>query len=229
MITDKQHINRAIPAWAISMLTVLSFLVFITIFYFLMMIALYMAWFRIFPSSIPHQNSLYFIAVTAFCLSIFCSRAVNFRLRGNKFIILPLCPHCKLENFDTSNKICPQCGHLLVNKLRFFRVSDWLMVSLNFFVMWFVLSVIVRSILTRLVGINPHSPLLPKMVITLSVSASIVHVILLLRWYIKVRRKSNHKQWMDDRITKGKHCPCGYDLTGNESGVCSECGTEIRT
>ena len=27
---------------------------------------------------------------------------------------------------------------------------------------------------------------------------------------------------------KPGHCRCGYDLRGNESGVCPECGVEVR-
>ncbi len=27
---------------------------------------------------------------------------------------------------------------------------------------------------------------------------------------------------------KPGHCRCGYDLTGNTSGVCPECGVEVR-
>ena len=32
----------------------------------------------------------------------------------------------------------------------------------------------------------------------------------------------------DRRKPEGCGKECGYDLTGNESGVCSECGTEIE-
>lgn len=34
--------------------------------------------------------------------------------------------------------------------------------------------------------------------------------------------------WRDLRVPPG-HCPnCGYDLTGNVSGVCPECGTPVK-
>ena len=29
------------------------------------------------------------------------------------------------------------------------------------------------------------------------------------------------------RRAKPGHCPCGYDLRGNESGTCSECGVQV--
>lgn len=35
--------------------------------------------------------------------------------------------------------------------------------------------------------------------------------------------------WRRDRRYPEGHCQgCGYDLTGNESGVCSECGTKVE-
>jgi len=35
--------------------------------------------------------------------------------------------------------------------------------------------------------------------------------------------------WASSKLRHAKgHCPmCGYDLTGNTSGVCPECGTKI--
>ena len=33
--------------------------------------------------------------------------------------------------------------------------------------------------------------------------------------------------WIDRRRSLPGHCPCGYDLTGNVSGVCPECGREF--
>ncbi len=30
--------------------------------------------------------------------------------------------------------------------------------------------------------------------------------------------------WRDRRRVQPGHCPCGYDLTGNVSGICPECG-----
>ena len=36
--------------------------------------------------------------------------------------------------------------------------------------------------------------------------------------------------WYRDRRQPKGHCPsCGYDLTGNVSGVCPECGTNARS
>ena len=35
--------------------------------------------------------------------------------------------------------------------------------------------------------------------------------------------------WLyDRRRPKPGHCRCGYDLTGNESGTCPECGVEVE-
>lgn len=31
--------------------------------------------------------------------------------------------------------------------------------------------------------------------------------------------------WRFDHHPKPGHCPCGYDMTGNQSGVCPECGS----
>ncbi len=34
--------------------------------------------------------------------------------------------------------------------------------------------------------------------------------------------------WWRDRRPLPGHCPCGYDMTGNVSGTCPECGVEVR-
>lgn len=34
--------------------------------------------------------------------------------------------------------------------------------------------------------------------------------------------------WRDRRRVPPGHCRCGYDLTGNTSGVCPECGTRVQ-
>ncbi len=37
-----------------------------------------------------------------------------------------------------------------------------------------------------------------------------------------------HRRWMKSRRPPGPHCKsCGYNLTGNVSGVCPECGTAM--
>lgn len=39
--------------------------------------------------------------------------------------------------------------------------------------------------------------------------------------------KGAFRTWVG-RCLPDYHCKCGYDLTGNESGVCSECGTAVK-
>ena len=34
--------------------------------------------------------------------------------------------------------------------------------------------------------------------------------------------------WFWPKPLKPGHCRCGYDLTGNTSGVCPECGIEVQ-
>jgi hypothetical protein len=46
------------------------------------------------------------------------------------------------------------------------------------------------------------------------------YVLLALRWLPRYER------W--DRATHGRCARCGYDLTGNASGVCPECGAAIE-
>ena len=43
-------------------------------------------------------------------------------------------------------------------------------------------------------------------------------------WWILHRKWARQRQW----AREGRCASCGYDLTGNESGVCSECGCGVR-
>ena len=60
----------------------------------------------------------------------------------------------------------------------------------------------------------------PKTLLTVRVLIwmifALVASLAFLAWYLDLRRRP-----------KPGHCPCGYDLTGNTSGVCPECGVEV--
>lgn len=43
-----------------------------------------------------------------------------------------------------------------------------------------------------------------------------------------VSRGRRRRDLEQDRLAKRLCAPCGYDLTGNESGICPECGTPIQ-
>jgi hypothetical protein len=46
-----------------------------------------------------------------------------------------------------------------------------------------------------------------------------VFVVMVVRWYRRDRRA--------ERFYRGQCLTCGYSLTGNISGVCPECGTQV--
>jgi hypothetical protein len=56
-----------------------------------------------------------------------------------------------------------------------------------------------------------------------------MHSLRLPFWFILLTSGSTGTYlWRRSRTPPAGHCPkCSYDLTGNVSGVCPECGTEI--
>jgi len=82
---------------------------------------------------------------------------------------------------------------------------------------------LVRAIFIPMVDLGVPFDFLPEAVVLgILTSAAVVLAYLPSRWiYTSLR-------WKEADET-GKYCiTCGYDLRGNESGVCSECGTKIE-
>ena len=58
--------------------------------------------------------------------------------------------------------------------------------------------------------------------------ANIVWGVPLLLAYVASRVLYTHMRWQTVHDTKGRYCDrCGYDLTGNVSGRCPECGAGV--
>lgn len=103
-----------------------------------------------------------------------------------------------------------------------FTASDWTMAVTNFLVMWFVLGIILRPLL-MFVGFVRWSPAGAAVTNLLAPAISAVNAVLYLRRQARKRRDALRKKL----IEAGLRCMCGYDLTGNVSGVCPECGAPI--
>lgn len=58
-------------------------------------------------------------------------------------------------------------------------------------------------------------------------------IIINVSFYIVVGTSVGYIAWLRDQSKSRFRFPycsrCGYNLTGNESGTCTECGTEIKT
>ncbi|MFH1748614.1 MAG: hypothetical protein ABIG44_16385 [Planctomycetota bacterium] len=107
---------------------------------------------------------------------------------------------------------------------RLLVVGDWVMAVIYFLVMWLVLTWITDLTLRKL-GLTPSSMAGICLARAFPIVLSVSNVVLFLKRLIK-KRCIELKNLL---IEAGLLCKCGYDLTGNVSGVCPECGEKTTT
>ena len=105
--------------------------------------------------------------------------------------------------------------------LKLLNWLDWLMLLVNFLVIWAVS----LGVLTMLL---PAAPVLPSsasgyIAMLLAPCLSGLNVLFEMRRRIRKRETALREA----RIAEGLECKCGYDLTGNVSGRCPECGAPV--
>lgn len=65
--------------------------------------------------------------------------------------------------------------------------------------------------------------------LVLSVILAFCWAVVLIMWYFMALPGKTIRGWRDRRrLAEGQCLLCGYDLTGNVSGVCPECGRSVE-
>ncbi len=93
----------------------------------------------------------------------------------------------------------------------------------KFAILWFVLCMLTTAGI-RLLGLPVSSTLGQIGTRLLPPLLSAANAFLFLKGQIRIRIAAEQAQ----QVAAALRCPCGYNLTGNTSGVCPECGRAIR-
>jgi hypothetical protein len=115
----------------------------------------------------------------------------------------------------------PKLPTTLTPRIRL-SVYDWTSAAVSFFVIWLLMAAFAPSI-SRLLGINPMSPADTVCFVVFPPAISTMNTIMFLRG----RKRKKLAKLQESEISAGLFCRCGYNLTGNVSGVCPECGATL--
>ncbi len=101
-------------------------------------------------------------------------------------------------------------------------IGDWFSAIVSFGLVWLLLLVLSPFVL-QLFGVNPLAPsaiacttLFPPVVATGNVVV-----------FLKGQKRKRERAERERLTAAGLFCACGYNLTGNVSGVCPECGETL--
>jgi hypothetical protein len=215
--------QRTTPPWAVVTLTVVSFASLMPVIYYLSVVILSTIRIMIHSSSDPLPEGLrYLCACFAIGSSVLISRRIRRRIRGGKTAPNRPCPSCGYQPLSPGDDFCPQCDSMVNGVMRFFSFGDWVMAALNLLVMWWLATGLAFAVLA--VGGVPSFPPHAATALALGLLVSVGNVAQVLRKKVRKRRT----EFQDRCIKKGVRCPCGYNLTGNVSGTCPECGTPLE-
>jgi hypothetical protein len=159
---------------------------------FFLSVILIFTWFSASPASIPTDAARQLVTGTAVGLGLLLSPSMYRRIRWRAARPFP---------FSWWS-----------------AVGEWAMTLLNFLVLWFVLSLLIRPLVGSL---KINAEVAAGLATLLPIGLAIWNAVL----YRRNRRQKRIRQAEQELIALGVHCQCGYDLTGNTSGVCPECGT----
>ena len=101
------------------------------------------------------------------------------------------------------------------------RGTDWFMFTVSLGVLFGALRFVLPELL-RMVGLAGASSVWATVIAPAMLSFA--NAALYLRKCVARRRGEIETA----RVQAGLQCRCGYDLTGNVSGVCPECGTTVE-
>ncbi len=204
--------------WVVVALTMLAFVATAGVVLPLVLVAFAVLFNWMLPSGAP--AFLDFIAVVVVLgIAIIPARLVNLQLRGSRRCVARSCLMCGVSSHQSQYEFfCPHCGEVVVRGARLLRPGDWWTGIWNAALLWVVL----LALMPMLGGILGLRFLFFNPIVNAggALFISMLNAVLFYRGRTSQRKAELEAQ----RVTNGTHCPCGYNLTGNESGACPECG-----